>query len=149
MPPGGPPLTDADRRRVAELHAAGKSRNEIARAIGRAQSTVTKIAAELGLTFDRSRTAEATRVKQVDAKARRATLATTALDDADEMRRRALAAAEARESRDYAAAYAYFVDRHIKLAEFDADTGVQDGKDMLTGLAEALGAAWRGQTDSS
>jgi IS30 family transposase len=80
------PLTDDERRRVAELHAAGKTRNEIARAIGRAQSTVSKLAAEQGLTFDRSRTKAATAAKVVDAKARRADLAAALLEDAHRLR---------------------------------------------------------------
>jgi len=45
------PITDRDQ------HAEGLTRNTIGRQIGRAASTVSKIAAELGLDFDRSRTA--------------------------------------------------------------------------------------------
>ncbi|TYK47166.1 helix-turn-helix domain-containing protein [Actinomadura decatromicini] len=115
------PIDDTDRRRVAELHAQGLNRNQIAREIGRAQSTVSKIAAELGLTFDRARTAEATRAKVADAKERRADLANLALDDAHAMRARALASDTGRDARDYAAAYGVFIDRHLRLIEADAD----------------------------
>lgn len=117
----GPPITDHDRDQVRQLHAQGKNRNAIAREIGRAQSTVSKIARELGLTFDRSRTAKATEAKVADAKERRAELATLALDDAHAMRARALAADTGRDARDYAAAYGVFVDRHLRLIEVDAD----------------------------
>ncbi|MGW1678517.1 helix-turn-helix domain-containing protein [Saccharopolyspora sp. NPDC002376] len=48
------PITDADRERVRELHTQGKTRNHIASEIGRSPSTVSKIARELGLSFDRS-----------------------------------------------------------------------------------------------
>jgi transposase len=82
----GRPLTDDDRRRVAELHAQGLSRNAIARETGRSQATVSKLAKELGLGFDRTRTAEATRVKVIDAKARRAELAALLLEDAHRLR---------------------------------------------------------------
>lgn len=53
------PITDADRERVRELHVQGKTRNDIAREIGRAPSTVSKPARALGLPFDRSKTAAA------------------------------------------------------------------------------------------
>ncbi|GHA20078.1 helix-turn-helix domain-containing protein [Streptomyces echinoruber] len=72
------PITDADRRRVRELHAAGKSRNEIARELKRSPSTVSKIAAafEPPLSFDRAEQVEAaTRVRTADLAARRAALA--------------------------------------------------------------------------
>ncbi|WP_221761289.1 helix-turn-helix domain-containing protein [Kibdelosporangium aridum] len=64
-------ITDADHDRVRELHAEGKTRNDIARAIGRSPSTVTGIARKLGLTFDRSATAAATHARQIDNRARR------------------------------------------------------------------------------
>lgn len=72
------PITDADRRKVRELHAAGKSRNEIARKLKRSPSTVSKIAGsfEPPLTFDRAEQVEAaTRVRIADLAARRAGLA--------------------------------------------------------------------------
>ncbi|WP_439675991.1 helix-turn-helix domain-containing protein [Embleya sp. MST-111070] len=68
------PITDEDRHRVCMLHAAGRSRNEIAREIGRSGSTVSKIAAAEGLTFDRA----ATTAPAVEA--RRADLAAVRLD---------------------------------------------------------------------
>lgn len=139
----GHPVDDGDRGKVAELHKQGLNRNAIARRIKRAPSTVSKIAAELGLTFDRRRTAEATRAKVADAKARRAELAALAIDDAHAMRRRALDSDAGRDARDFAHAYGIFVDRHIALTHLDADTGIDDGKAMLTDLAEALGQAWR------
>lgn len=70
-----PRRTDpAIRARVAELHAQGLTRNAIARDLGIAQSTVTLIAGDLGLSFDRARTAEATRAKVADARQARAEL---------------------------------------------------------------------------
>ncbi|MFC8695872.1 helix-turn-helix domain-containing protein [Streptomyces parvus] len=72
------PIDDDDRRSVRELHAAGKSRNQIARALKRSPSTVSKIAANLDppLSFDRAEQVEAaTRVRTADLASRRAGLA--------------------------------------------------------------------------
>lgn len=83
------PITDADRRRVRELHAAGKSRNEIARALGRSPSTVSKIAGQFDppLSFDRAPQVEAaTRVRTADLAARRAALALALQGDAERLR---------------------------------------------------------------
>ncbi|AFU62195.1 helix-turn-helix DNA binding protein [Streptomyces phage SV1] len=83
------PITDADRRQVRELHAAGKSRNDIARTLDRSPSTVSKIAAqcEPPLTFDRAEQVEAaTRVRTADLAARRAALALDLQTDAEKLR---------------------------------------------------------------
>lgn len=82
----GPPITDRDRNQVRALHADGCNRNEIARRIGRSPSTVTKIARELGLTFDRTKTKAATAARVADAKARRAYLAALLIEDAHRLR---------------------------------------------------------------
>lgn len=82
-------ITDADRQRVRELHAQDKGRNEIARAIGRSPSTVSKIAAQFDppLSFDRAEQVEAaTRVRTADLAARRATLALDLQADAERLR---------------------------------------------------------------
>ncbi|MCI2424110.1 helix-turn-helix domain-containing protein [Saccharopolyspora sp. K220] len=59
---------------MRELHAQGKTRNDIAREIGRSPSTVSRLAHAAGLSFDRSKTAAATQAKQRDNAARRADL---------------------------------------------------------------------------
>lgn len=69
------PVTDADRRRVAELHARGMSRNAIARELGRSPRTVSVIAAEAGLSFSREATEDATRARMADLAELRAQLA--------------------------------------------------------------------------
>lgn len=81
------PVTDAERARVAELHAAGLSRAAIARDLGRGTATVGRIGEALGLSWDRSRTAAATAAKQIDNKARRAAL----IEDAYEQARAVIA----------------------------------------------------------
>ncbi|MCX4824233.1 helix-turn-helix domain-containing protein [Streptomyces sp. NBC_01142] len=82
----GRPIDDHDRDQVRKLHAAGKSRNDIARAIKRSPSTVSKIAASFDppLTFDRAaEVAVATQVRRADLAARRADLAITLHDIAE------------------------------------------------------------------
>lgn len=164
----GPPITDDDRRRVAELHAQGLSRNAIARETGRSQATVSKLARELGLSFRRERTAEATRVKVIDAKARRAELAALLLEDAHRLREQLwepctlvkiggkdniatehpLARPLFEDQLKIVQASSLAAERHARLVELDADNGVGEATSMLTGLAEALGKAWRdGQND--
>lgn len=161
------PLTQQDRDQVRALHAEGCNRNEIARRIGRAQSTVSKLAAELGLTFDRTRTREATKAKVADAKLRRAQLASDLLDDAQRLRRQLWQPCELVKigGKDNIAtreplnqplfddqlkivqATGLAAERHARLVELDADNGVGEATSMLTGLAEALGKAWHAGQD--
>ncbi|MEU6441360.1 helix-turn-helix domain-containing protein [Streptomyces sp. NPDC047046] len=80
----GRPLTEKDRAAVRRLHAQGKGRNEIAKALHRSPSTVSKLAAELGLTFDRApEVAAATAVRKADLAARRAQFAERLQDIAE------------------------------------------------------------------
>ncbi|MFF4751816.1 helix-turn-helix domain-containing protein [Streptomyces sp. NPDC001270] len=80
----GRPIDAKDRAAVRRLHAQGTSRNDIARAIKRSPSTVSKIAAELGLTFDRAAEVEAaTAVRKADLGARRAAFAERLQDIAE------------------------------------------------------------------
>lgn len=88
------PITDADYDRVRELHAQGLSRNRIAREIGRNPSTVSKIARELGLSFDRGSDPsirQAQDARASDARTRRQRLALDLLDDAEKMRQQLFA----------------------------------------------------------
>ena len=69
------PVTPQLRAQVAELHSGGMGRNAIAREVGVSTATVTKIAREAGLTFDREATAFATKVRLIELADARATLA--------------------------------------------------------------------------
>ncbi|MGW3690280.1 helix-turn-helix domain-containing protein [Streptomyces sp. NPDC005125] len=78
------PIDDTDRAAVRKEHAAGKSRNQIAKAIKRSTSTVSKIADELGLSFDRAaEVATATAVRKADLAARRTAFAERLQDIAE------------------------------------------------------------------
>ncbi|MGW3572065.1 helix-turn-helix domain-containing protein [Streptomyces sp. NPDC000941] len=80
--PAPRPVTDETREDVRKLHAEGCSRNEIARRLQRSGRTVSLIAQDLGLSFDRSATEEATRARSADLAEKRTLLAETLIDDA-------------------------------------------------------------------
>ncbi|MCG7203969.1 helix-turn-helix domain-containing protein [Streptomyces arenae] len=78
------PVTDAERERVRELHAAGKGRNEIATELGRSGRTISEIAKSLGLSFARAgEVRQATEIRQADLADRRAALAQRLQDIAE------------------------------------------------------------------
>ncbi len=151
-------ITDADRTRVRELHAEGKSRNEIARALGRAPSTVTGIAGALGLSFDRSATAAATHARQVDNRARRTEIVGRLYDRAEQILGRleadqytftattvngietkTLDHVPAPDEKALASAMSTHLGAAARLEQVDADKGAEGAKSMLGGLAVALG----------
>ncbi|MEV4053020.1 helix-turn-helix domain-containing protein [Amycolatopsis sp. NPDC049688] len=157
------PITDEDKRRVRDLHAAGESRNAIAEAIGRSGATVSKIAAELGLSFDREAVKAATEAKVADARARRAALMLDLLDDAARLRaqlwtphtyvdhggkdfvREVWTQPEptAQDKLKLMQATATAANTSMKLEEHDTGSGGVDGaKSMLGALAAGLQAAY-------
>lgn len=87
-----PPRIPDDRRQaiLADIQA-GKPRNAIAREHGVAASTVSRIAEESGVdeAFDRTKTENATRARQIDTKALRAAISADLLVDAARLRERA------------------------------------------------------------
>ncbi|ARX85641.1 hypothetical protein SMD44_05105 [Streptomyces alboflavus] len=134
------PITDRDRARVRELHGQGKTRNAIARAIGRSTSSVSKMAADLGLTFaGGARVAAATEAHRADAAARREQLADEALDGALGQVERTTTADNARDARDHATAARALTEVHARVAELARQTGTgSKGAAMLDRLADAL-----------
>ncbi|MFF4738793.1 helix-turn-helix domain-containing protein [Streptomyces sp. NPDC001262] len=142
------PITGADRERVRQLHAAGKSRNQIARETKRSAATVSKIAAQEGLGFSGgARVAAATEARRADAAARRELLADEALDGALRQVERVEAADSARDARDYATAARALTEVHARVSELARQTGTGSaGGSMLDRLADALlGPAGGGQ----
>ncbi|MFD6889285.1 helix-turn-helix domain-containing protein [Streptomyces sp. NPDC059957] len=133
------PITDADRAAVRRLHGAGKSRNQIARELGRGAATVSKIAAAEGLTFSGgARVAAATDARRADAVARREQLADDALDGALAQVERVGAADSARDARDYATAARALTEVHAKVAELARSNKTSSAGGMLDRLADAL-----------
>jgi hypothetical protein len=152
------PITDTDRDRVRDLHADGKTRNDIARAIGRAPSTVTGIAHALGLSFDRTATAAATHARQVDNRARRTEIVARLYDRAEQLLGRleadrytftattvhgietkTLDHVPAPDEKALASAMSAHLAAAARLEQVDADKGAEGAKSMLGGLAVALG----------
>lgn len=151
-------VTDTDRVRVRELHAEGKSRNDIARAIRRSASTVTGIARELGLSFDRSATAAATQARQIDNRARRTEIVGRLYGRAEHLlvrleapvytftattingiESKTLDHVPAPDEKALATALSTHLSAAGRLEQVDADKGSDGAKSMLGGLAVALG----------
>ena len=76
------PVTPEELDTLRELHAQGHGRNEIARRMGRSSRTISVYAAEMGLSFDRTATEEATRARKADLEEKRVILADALTDDA-------------------------------------------------------------------
>lgn len=152
-------LTDADRATILALHAAGKSRNDIAREVQRSGSTVTKVVHQAGLTFDRTATEAATRARRADFRAVRAELSEKLLNDALLLREQIWEPheyiehggkdfLEARWHQDEPApvdklklmqATASAIGRHLDIERHDAEDGASDARAMLLELGRALG----------
>ncbi|MEF3114497.1 helix-turn-helix domain-containing protein [Streptomyces chrestomyceticus] len=156
------PITDEDRAEVRRLHAAGRSRNQIARGIGRSSSTVSKIAREEGLRFEGgARVAPATEARQLDlAEQRRqlvARLYARAGANLDRVEATEYVRVEllptgrpvrlvsdeppAQDERHHSQAISAYLTSAARLAEIDAGTGTGEVRSMLTDLARGLRAA--------
>lgn len=70
--------------KLKQLHGQGLSLNEIARQLHRSNSTIGKYSKQLGLSYARARTKNATKAKQADAAALRAELKLRLLREARE-----------------------------------------------------------------
>lgn len=158
------PLTDAERDRIRELHAAGRSCSAIAAELGRSRSTISKAARQLGLTFDRAATKVATAAKVADARERRAALALALLDDAERLRAQLFAPTtlhsfggaehtyraqeidqpQPREQRELMQATSTAVAASLRLDTHDADTSTDQVGSLLGALFDNLHAKQAG-----
>ena len=77
-------FTKAEETKLKQLHSQGLSLNEIARQLHRSSSTIGKYSKQLGLSYARARTKNATKAKQADAAALRAELKLRLLREARE-----------------------------------------------------------------
>lgn len=153
------PVTQADHDRVRELHAQGLPRNEIARQMGRSGKTISRIAGELGLSFERAgATAAATEAKKADAASRRAQLQLDALEASQRLMGQMFAETTVfnfggkendynerkhpeppfRDKQAIANAIAQLTSTALRLAEYDKATGDENEKSMLVDLRDAL-----------
>lgn len=156
------PVTTAERRRIAKLHGEGLARNDIAKAMKRSASTITKICGELGLSFDRSATQAATAAKVADAKSKRAEIMNGLLDDVQRLRAQLFSEAiifsfggkensynekpvpepPARDKRDLMGSISLALTASMRLDEHDRGTDADEARSMVDDLFDALGVAW-------
>lgn len=160
MPSGkNSPITKAEKRRILDLHAEGKSRNEIAREVGRSTATITRTVTEAGGTFDRSNTEAATKAAIADRKVRRNaiidrlyTRTEKALErlEAEEFRALVPVAPGRQEAQDLdfvpgaeerqiSSSMTSYLTAAANLEKVDADYGVEASKHMLGSLMEQIG----------
>lgn len=153
------PITDKDRAAVRRLHAEGKTRNEIARQLKRSPSTVSKLAVEQGLSFDRAGDiAIATENKRAQLADRRATLALDLQTDAERLRAQLWQACTVGEfagkeghwqsvdlpqprfgdQRQIISSAATAIQQSLRLAPAGNSEGVEQAKSLITGLFDGL-----------
>ena len=80
-----PPVTDAERDRIRQLHARGLTCGQIAAELGRSKSAITRQCKAMGLSFDREKTKAATAAVVADSAARRAETSRRFLEKAGEL----------------------------------------------------------------
>ncbi|MFF4369641.1 helix-turn-helix domain-containing protein [Streptomyces sp. NPDC001594] len=155
------PVTDEDREQVRALHAEGLGRNAIARQLGRSSRTVSVLAEELGLTFDRTATAEATRARVIDTRERRQSLIERYYAQADKILARlerdehqitevslgkviryTATDLPTQDVRNLIQAAGAAASQAVKLEALNSDNGVSDAKSLLGQLAAGLTAAY-------
>lgn len=152
------------RARISEMHAEGIARNEIARRLGLAPSTVGAHAQALGLKWDRSATAAATAAKLTDLGARRAALVDRMMklaeDTLDEIEGgeleqvaitqqgkvvRTTRKPDMTDRRNGVTISGIAVDKATKL--LDRDSGLESAESTLDALEKVVGAAARALVD--
>lgn len=163
-----PPVTDEERAEIRRLHAEGCGRNEIARQIGRGTRTVSVVAADLGLSFDRTRTEEATRARMADLAERRTILAEALQGDAERLteqvwqpavvfnfggkdntyEKREVPEPPAADKRQLMQAAATAIDRSLRLVPPAEDGGAEAGRSMVGQLMTGLTSLYREQQDA-
>lgn len=132
-------LSDRKRAEVLDLARSGLPRNEVARRADVGTSTVSRLCAAEGITFDRAATAAATEAKVTDVKAGRIGHAAALLDDLAHARRQLRSAETARDLADVARAVSLLAAAHVRLVQVDPDDGgVEEAKGLLTQFVDDL-----------
>jgi hypothetical protein len=152
------PFTDGERARLRELHGAGLSCRQIASEMGRAPVTISRHAADLGLSFDRRQVREATAARVADLKARRAQVSAEFLDLAERINAHVRSVLggpwediKPWHLRDYAYATAAYFDKHLAQAEHDQNdgTGLSEVDQWLEWMTGATPPASQGEHDDT
>lgn len=155
----GRPLTPRQRAEIIRRHAKGETRNSIAKALKLSGSTVSKVVAAKGGSFERGpEIAAATEARKVDLAALRAALAVDLTMDAMKLRAQLwqphrywdwggkdhefgeITADEPTpaDKRALASAVGVVIDRSFKLAPPVDDTGTDAARSMLGALADGI-----------
>lgn len=150
-----------------ELHAQGLGRNAIAREMGVAPVCVSRTAAHLGLSFDRSKIQAATQARLADLAERRSLLAEDLIGDAERLRQqiwephlywdwggkdhdyddKLADEPTPADKRALMGAAGMAIDRSLKLAPTEETSGLDNAKSMLGSLGEALTAFSRAEDE--
>lgn len=152
-------LSDEQRLRLCELADSGMSVRQIAAELKTSPSTVTRQARAMGVAFDREATVRATEARIADGRARRTELAARLLDqvdgELDRMNRpcrvyafvggqapqyleHVLPQPDATTRLAMARTATTLLDRHIRLAEMDSDSGVEGARSMIGDIMTGL-----------
>ncbi|MEU0160215.1 hypothetical protein ABZ154_15575 [Streptomyces sp. NPDC006261] len=155
---------------LRDLHAEGKGRNVIAREMGIATGCVSRTAAHLGLTFDRTAIQAATAARLADLAERRSILAEELTSDAERLRTKlweptfvyAFGGAQniftkepvdeppPADKRSLMSTVGIAVDKSLKLAPAEANSGgADDAKSMIGKLAQGISALVNENGDNS
>lgn len=152
------PEEDATLRR---LHATGKSLHAIAQEMSRSKGTISRKAADLGLTWDRAQVAKATEAHRVDARARRQAITTKLYDKAEQLLEQidqphivfsiggkdnvytehTLDRPPTGDIRNLMLSVTAALQRALDLEKYDGDGGVVEAVGMLDQIANAIKAA--------
>lgn len=119
------PLSDKQRAAIlADIQAGEKSRGQIARDHKVSTTSVSKIAADAGISapFSREQTKKATAALAADNKALRAQLATGSLEGAKEALAEIRNAITGASLRDLAVTYGVLIDKHLAMEKHDTSS---------------------------
>ena len=157
------PWTPQDDQQLRDLHVQGFPLVQCATRMGRGTATICRHAKILGLSWDRAQTKAATQARVADNRATRSAIEAGLLADVQRLRGQMFAPCKAfnfgGKDNTYAEvaleqptfvdqlkimqAATIAVDRSLKIAVHDSDSSHDDAKSMLTGLAAAMGLAFR------
>lgn len=133
------PITDRDREAVRRVHAAGRSRNAIARKLNRGAATVSKIAAEPGLSFSGGARSPPPPRRTGPTPPHGASSSPTRPSTEPSGGTKTAGAESARDARDHATAARALTEVHARVAELARQTGTgSSAGSILDRLADVL-----------
>lgn len=153
------PWTPAEDTILRALHESGRSLHAIAKEMGRSKDTISRKAAALDLSWDRTRTAAAAQAVVVDNKARRVALTATLYTRAEDLlaqmtephlvfnfggkendyNERLLERPPTGDLRNLMQSASIALQRAVHLEQIDSAGGVEKERSLLAQIGEALG----------